>query len=112
MLKHHKENFIKSGILNKMPEGTRAVVDGGYPGDNDKLSGYNQFDTDAVKLFKARTKSRQETWNMRMKIYKIMKDTFDYDKEKFPDCCNAVCVLVQYSIEDTRPDSGNPLFDV
>ena len=107
-----KGNLIKSGLLDKMPEGTRAVVDGGYPGDTDKLSGYNQFDSDELKKFKERVKSRQETWNARMKIFHLMQHRFEHPKEKFPDCCTAVCVLIQYSIEDTNPESSNALFDV
>ena len=107
-----KGNVIKSGILDMMPEGTRAVVDGGYPGDLDKFSGYNQFDSDDMKEFKARVKSRHETFNARLKIFNILATAFEYKKEKFPACCTAVCVLVQYSIEDTNPESANPLFDV
>lgn len=107
-----KANLIKSGLLDMMPEGTRAVVDGGYPGDTDKLSGYNQFDSDEMKKFKADVKSRQETWNARMKIFHMMKHCFEHPKEKFPDCCTAVCVLIQYTIEDTDPESANPMFDI
>ena len=107
-----KGNVIKSGMFEKIPEGKRVVVDGGYPGDNDAFSGYNQFDSEPLKEFKARVKSRQETWNERMRIFKLMDETFTFDKEKFPDCCTAVCVLVQYTIEDKDAVSGNPLFDV
>ena len=105
-----KGNLIKSGLLDLIPEGKRAIADGGYPGDSDKLSGYNQFDTANMKEFKARVKSRQETWNARMKIFKTMKNVFEHPKEKFPVCCTAVCVLVQYTIEDTNPVSSSALF--
>lgn len=108
-----KGNLHKSGILDKIPAGKRAIVDGGYyQGDVDKLSGYNQFDSDVLKKFKSRVKSRHENFNMRLKIFNVLGDKFVHDKEKFPSCMEAVAVLVQYTIEDTNPESAAPLFDV
>jgi hypothetical protein len=107
-----KGNVIKSGLLDKIPAGKRAIVDGGYPGDMAKLSGYNQFDSDELKKFKARVKSRHETFNARLKIFNVLGQRFIHDKEQFPLCLEAVAVLVQYSIEDVDPESGNPLSDV
>ena len=105
-------NVLKSGLLEKIPEGCRAIVDGGYPGYLAKFSGYNQFDPEFLKKFKGRTKSRQETFNARLKIFDVLSDKFDHDKEKFPMCMTAVAVLVQYTIEDTDPESAAPLMDV
>jgi hypothetical protein len=107
-----KGNIIKSGLLDKVPAGHRIIADGGYPGDIEKLSTYNQFDSDAMKIFKKDVKSRHETFNYRLKIYEAIGDKFHHGKDKFPMCMDAVAVLVQYLIEDTNPESGNPLFDV
>jgi len=101
----------KSGLLDKIPDGKRIIVDGGYPGDIEKLSGYNQFDSKELKAFKARAKSRHETFNSRMKIFHVLKHKFEHDKGTFPICMTAVAVLVQYMIEDTKPESATPLFD-
>jgi hypothetical protein len=56
-----------------IPDGKRVIADGGYPGDIDKLSTYNQFDSERLKKFKARVKSRHETVNARLKIYEVLK---------------------------------------
>lgn len=106
------QNLHLSGIFNHLPDGCKGVVDGGYAESHPKLSGYNQFDTDLVKHFKARAKSRQESFNARLKIFEILKNKFEYGSEKFPVCFTACAVLVQYMIEDTNPESGNPLFDI
>jgi hypothetical protein len=107
-----KGNINKSGLLDKVPAGKRIIVDGGYPGDADKLSGYNQFDFDALKQFKGDAKSRHETFNARLKIFDVLGEKFFHDKEKFHNCMTAVAVLVQYMIEDINPESANPLYDI
>jgi hypothetical protein len=54
-------NVISSDLLNKIPAGKRCIVDGGYDGHYDKLSGYNQFDSEQMMWFKKRAKARHET---------------------------------------------------
>ena len=105
-------NLNLSGLFNHLPDGCKGVVDGGYAELHPKLSGYNQFDTDLVKHLKARAKSRQESFNARLKIFEILKHKFELGKERFPVCFTAVAVLVQYMIEDNDPESANPLFDI
>ena len=102
-------NVNDSDLYNKIPEGKRCVVDGGYP-NNEKFSGYNQFDTQEVKDLKKRIKARHETINKRMNDYKALENKWHHDRAKFPQCARAVGVLIQYGIEDTNPESGNPLF--
>ena len=105
-------NVNDSDLLNKIPDGKRCVVDGGYSGNLDKFSGYNQFDSKEVQEFKARVKARHETINKRTNDYKAMAETWRHDREKFPAACRAVGVLLQYGIEDKNPESANPLFNV
>ena len=50
-------NLNLSGLFDHLPDGCKAIVDGGYAESHAKLSGYNQFDTDLVKQLKARAKS-------------------------------------------------------
>ena len=105
-------NVNESDLINKIPDGKRVVVDGGYTGNLDKFSGYNQFDSEAVQAFKKRVKSRHETINKRMNDYKALEQTWRHDTDKFPMAVRAVGVLIQYGLEDENPESGNPLFDV
>jgi hypothetical protein len=85
-----KSNLNKSRVLTKCPPGKRIIVDGGFTGDADKLSGYNQFDLDITKWVKKRVKSRVESYNKRMNDYECMKGIFWHGDEWFNDCAVAV----------------------
>lgn len=100
-----------SQMYHKIPAGKRCVVDGGYVGKLDKFSGYNQFDSEEVKHFKKRVKARHETINKRMNDYRVMDDQWRHNRDKFPACVRAVAILIQYGLEDTDPESANPLFN-
>ena len=105
-------NVNNSNLLNKIPPGKRCIVDGGYDGHYDKLSGYNQFDSEQLVWFKKRAKARHETVNKRLSDYKVLLEKFTHAREKFPMCMFAVAVLVQYGLEDTNPESALPLFEI
>jgi len=108
-------NLNASGVLDLIPEGKRIVCDGGYEVKDDRLhmlSGYNQFDDDAVKEFKARVKSRHEAFNAKLKVYKVLNKTFRHGVEKFEVYIYMVAVLVQFAITDPDPESVDVLFDV
>lgn len=105
-------NVNESDLLNKIPDGKRVVVDGGYTSNLDKFSGYNQFDSETLKEFKKRAKARHETINKRMNDYNALAQTWHHNIAKFPMAVRAVGVLIQYGLEDENPESGNPLFDV
>ena len=105
-------NVNRSNLLNKIPPGKRCIVDGGYDGHYDKLSGYNQFDSDQMVWFKKRAKARHETVNKRCSDYDVLMKKFTHAREKFPMCMFAVAVLIQYGLEDTNPESAMPLFEI
>lgn len=108
-------NLHSSKLLERIPDGKRIIVDGGYEVREeslDKLSGYNQFDSDLVKAFKARVKSRHETYNSKLKVYEVLNKTFRHGIEKFPTYIHCVTVLVQFAITDPDPTSVDVLFDV
>jgi len=107
-------NLNASGVLDMIPNGKRIVCDGGYEVKEDKLdklSGYNQFDDDAVKEFKARVKSRHEAFNSKLKVHEVLNKTFRHGAEKFGTYIYMVAVLVQIAITDPNPDSVDLLFD-
>jgi len=109
----HDKTVFKEELQGKIPAGKRVVVDNGYEGVPEFYSAYNQFDTDEVKEFKKRAKSRHETFNGHMKIFECLDARFRHpDLEKHQLCFDAVGVLCQYAIEDTDPSSANPLFDI
>ena len=66
-----------------------------------------------VKEFFARAKSRQETFNTRLKFHNILGGRFRHGKgsnqkmEIHKTCFEAVCVLVQYDLEN-----GHPLMEI
>lgn len=109
-------NWNNSGVEDKIPEGKRAIVDGGYEVTNEErlkvLSGYNQWDDEKTMNFKKRVKSRHETYNAKLKVYDVMTKVFRHHVNRFPIYVDMVCVLVQYAITDTDPESVDILFDV
>jgi len=91
--------------------GKIIIADGGLgSSENDEVgmvSIPNQSDPIELHRFKARARQRQESFNGRLKKYKILQDTFRFSWEKHAIVFKAVCVRVSYAME-----SGSPLFDV
>jgi hypothetical protein len=85
----------------------RAVGDRGYRGEDDLLSVPSSQDTEAVRTFKSRALSRQETFNTRLKNFNCLDERFRHGIEKHADCFYACTVIVQLQI-----DNGSPLFQV
>lgn len=65
------------------------------------------MDTRAIKGFKNRAKARHETFNTRLKNFKILDERFRHGVTKHKAVFEACCVIVQYEM-----DNGHPLFDV
>ena len=108
--KKGKENeWKKSSLYFKLPEGLRLVGDSAYEGQPDKVSTTNAAHDPATKEFFLRMKLMQET----VKDFKVLQGPFHHgqgtkDKlEKIKLCFEACLVLVQYDIEN-----GHPLFQV
>ncbi len=86
----------------------RAVGDKGYRGERKVLSVPSSSDTQAVRDFKSRVLSRQETWNCRMKNFDVLDERFrHHELEKHQWCFHAVAVIVELQVEN-----GSPLFRV
>jgi hypothetical protein len=105
------------GLKSKMPDGKYATADRGYRGEP-ALRTPNPFDSEKAKHFKKRSQARHETFNARIKSFKILSTRFRHrhtahGKEGVTCHDNhgavfeAVCVILQYDME-----SGHPLFAI
>jgi DDE superfamily endonuclease len=99
---YRKENGLKS----KIPPNKKVLGDEGYRGDP-TVSRYNPYDPKDVKKFKSRARARHETYNRRIKIFRILSDRFRHPLDKHKASFEAICVIVQYQLEN-----GSPLYDV
>lgn len=94
-----------------LPPGKLLIADRGYqtsePDEVGLFALPNLRDPAELRLFKTRARQRHETFNGRMKHFKILQDTFRFPAEKHGHVFRAVCVRVHYQME-----SGSPLFDV
>ena len=105
------DEWDKSSLYFKMPPNTRAVADSGYAGVS-KVTTTHQKHSKSLKKFLTRAKQRQESFHTRLKSFHILEDRFRHgtstknkmDLHKM--CVEAVCVIVQYDIEN-----GNPIFE-
>ena len=97
-----KENGLKS----RLPPHKLLVADKGYLNEV-QISTPNEFDSDEVKVFKQRVRARQESINARIKEYRILSERFRSSHKTHGVVFEAVCVIVQFSME-----SGRPLMEV
>jgi hypothetical protein len=98
----------ESGVLNMLKEGKFGIVNRRYIDVKlkDKLSWPNPQDVPVVNNFKSRARLRHETFNGRIRHFNILSEIFR-GSEKHGPAFEAVCVLVQYQMEN-----GSPLFAV
>jgi len=100
-------NLVGTSLVDLIPPGKRAIGDKGYRGEREAVSTPSSHDTPAVRQFKGRVRSRQETFNARVKVFKCVAEQFRHGEEKHKVCFEAICVICQYQLE-----LGSPLFDV
>lgn len=98
----------------KAVPGGMAITDSIYkPGENyddedDLCAIPSSVDTEALSAFKSRVCARHESFNGRIKKFSFLCDTYrSVDYEKHGHCFRAICVIVQYQM-----DNGSPLFSV
>ena len=97
------------GLADKIPEDKLAVVDRGYKDPtNSSVSLPNTTDPPELNSFKTRARLRHETFNGRLKKFRILDATFEHTPlGKQEIALQAVATLVQHQI-----DQGWPLYDV
>jgi hypothetical protein len=93
------------GLVDSILQGKKAIADKGYKGEPNKISVPNPHDSEVTKQYKNRARSRHETFFKRIKDFGILQQRFRSKIEKHKIAFEAVCVVVQYDIED-----GHPLF--
>ena len=103
----HDITIYRAGLMQKIPVGKKVIGDEGYRGEPNTVLTYNPHDTRDTKRFKSRARSRHETFNRRIKIFNVLNTNFRHALNKHKSTFEAVCVIVQYQLEN-----GNPLFDI
>ena len=98
----------QGGLLEKLKDGKLAVLDRGYisSAESGKTSTPNDMDSPEVNNFKSGVRLLQETFNSRLKDFKVLAETFRQGKDKHEAAFVAIVVIVQYQMEN-----GKPLFD-
>lgn len=89
-----------NGLKTKIPSNYRIIGDMGYAGEPGIVSVKNNFDTDAVKLFKRRARARQENLNSILKHFAILSGRYRHTLDDHQMVFQAVCVIVQYKLEN------------
>ena len=102
----HDITIFRGELLGQIPEGKLVIGDSGYQGE-DVVAVANEFDSDDLKRFKRRARARQESFNGRLKVFRILLGTYRHSLEKHPIVVTALAVIVQFDMEN-----GNPLFEV
>ena len=101
--------FFCEGLKYKIAPGKKVHADLGYKSsrpDETMLAVPNPRDSKPLYNFKSRCRLRHETFNGRIKCFNVLSETFRHGEEKHKLAMEAVCVIVQYQMEN-----GQPIFD-
>jgi hypothetical protein len=106
---------VPGGLKDQLQDGEYLFADLGYRGEPQTLRIRNHFDTEAVKEAKRRSLARQESFNARLKSFKILTEPFKGKHKHAGITCHdehkavveAIVVLLQYEMEN-----GHLLFTV
>lgn len=107
--KKNEATWDSNALYFQIPKDKRLIGDSGYKGEPKKISTTSREHNEEVKEFFARAKSRQESFNTRLKFFNVLSGCFRHgkgvaDKLEFHKICfEAVCVLVQYDMENGHP---------
>ena len=66
-----------------------------------------EVDSSELTKFKTRARTRHESFNGRLKFFGCLNQTFHHSWEKHQLVFEAVCVTIQYQMEN-----GSPIFDI
>ena len=90
--------------------GKMGIADGGYEMSKEDDVGYlcvpNSMDSKELRKFKSRARCRHESLNGRLTFFSILQNTFRHGMEKHKVAFEAVCVILQYQM-----NNGAPIFD-
>jgi DDE superfamily endonuclease len=105
----HDIVIFREGLKGKIAQGKRVIADRGYVTSRDDekmLSTPDALDSKELNNFKSRARLRHETFNGRLKFFHCLSDTFRHDLDKHKLAFEAVCVIVQYQM-----DNGSVIYD-
>lgn len=103
----------KSALYSQLPPGKKAIADSGYAGMPEKVTITKGGQSKDLKGFLGRAKNRQESIHTRFKSFNVLSGCFRHGQstksklDLHKMCVEAVCVIVQYDMEN-----GNPIFDM
>jgi hypothetical protein len=106
----HDMKIFRKKLKKLIPHGKIVIPDRGFSSSEvDKWMMWtpNNHDSKALSKFKSRARCRHETFNGRITHFGIIAGTFRHDDKKHKLAVEAVCVMVQYQM-----DNGYPLFAV
>ena len=106
----HDFTIFCEGLKYKVAAGKFVIADRGYQSkkpDELMTSSPSRLNKKEVHNFESCARLRQETFNGRLKKYQILSETFKNTVEKHQLAFEAVCVTIQYQL-----DNGGILFDI
>jgi DDE superfamily endonuclease len=99
------------GIMNLIPPGKRIIADRGYNGEPEKLSTPSDHDAFMTCNLKNRARARQETFNARLKQFKILHNPFrhltctkrpmeiEYNLDDHKRVFESITIMLQYNLK-------------
>jgi DDE superfamily endonuclease len=97
------------GIMDMIPPGRFIIGDRGYNGEPEKISTPNDHDSMIALNLKNRARARHETFNARLKEFKILDLPFRhlnfsptqgiYSLEEHKQVFESICIMIQYDLE-------------
>ena len=98
----------ENGLKHQIPEGKRVIADRGYASKRDAkvLSTPNSNDPVEVRKLKSRARARLESFNEKIKNFRVLSECFRHTLDDHKLVFEAVCVICQY-----QQENGLPLFD-
>lgn len=105
--------FTIALILRSLFPGMKGFADAAFASVPSKLTVSRSAHSDEMKEFISRAKARVESFNGRMKRFRVLSTRFRHGKgtkqkmELHKACAEAVCVIVHYGMEN-----GSPLFEM
>jgi hypothetical protein len=99
--------MFRDNLKMMIPGGKRVVGDRGYQGEPNIISTPNTHEPQELRNFKSRARARHETFNSRLKNFRILDTRFRHGQEKHQIVFEAICVIVQFQFE-----TGSTLFAI
>jgi hypothetical protein len=106
----HDMRIFRKKLKKLIPKGKLVIADRGFASsqpDEEMVSTPNILDSKQLAKYKSRARCCNETFNGRITHFAVLAGTFHHDDQKHKWAMEAVCVTVQYQMEN-----GSPLFYV